>query len=137
MGLIGHGFAVNEALIHVPLVAAGPGAPAAGRRVQPRLAAAPVAEAAGIERHPWPADELPAGLAVSQFDSIGPPDHPRVIEFAHRWGLDREAVGRMTASYTAVTDGRQKLVQRNLEEPLRLRPRARSRGANAARSARG
>jgi arylsulfatase A-like enzyme len=117
-GLVGHGFAVNEALIHVPLVAAGPGAPVRDGAFS--LASLPrtVAEAAGIERHPWPADELCAGLAVSQFDSIGPPDHPRVIEFAQRWGLDGEAVGRMTASYTAVTDGRRKLVRRDLEEPL-------------------
>jgi arylsulfatase A-like enzyme len=117
-GLIGHGFAVNEALINVPLVIAGPGAPGSNGAFS--LASLPrvVAEAAGIEGHPWPAEQLPPGLAVSQYDAIGPPDHPRVIEFARRWGLDDEAVGRMTASFTAVTDGRRKLVRRNDDELL-------------------
>jgi arylsulfatase A-like enzyme len=118
-GLIGHGFAVNEALINVPLVIAGPGAAASDGAFS--LASLPrvVAEAAGIEDHPWPVDELPAGVAVSQYDAIGEPDHPRVIEFARRWDLDDEAVGRLTASFTAVTDGRRKLVRRNQDE-LRL-----------------
>jgi arylsulfatase A-like enzyme len=117
-GYFGHGFAVNEALIHVPLVIAGPGAPGPGGVFS--LASLPrtVADAAGIDRHPWPADELPAGLAVSQYDAMGPPDDPRVIAFAQRWGLDDDAVARLTASFTAVTDGRRKLVRRNREEPL-------------------
>ncbi len=118
-GLVGHGFAVNETLINVPLVIAGPGAPSSDGAVS--LASLPriVAEAAGIDEHPWPSEELPAGVAISQYDSIGSPDHPRVIEFARRWDLDDEAVGRLTASYTAVTDGRRKLVRRN-EDELRL-----------------
>ncbi len=117
-GLVGHGFAVNETLINVPLVIAGPGALASNGAVS--LASIPrvVAEAAGIERHPWPTDELPVGLAVSQYDALGPPDHPRVIEFARRWDLDDEAVGRLTASFTAVTDGHRKLVRRNEDELL-------------------
>jgi arylsulfatase A-like enzyme len=117
-GLVGHGFAVNEALINVPLVTAGPGAPASNGALS--LASIPriVAEAAGIEEHPWPAEQLPAGVAVSQYDAIGSPDHPRVIEFARRWELDHEAVARLTASFTAVTDGRRKLVRRNEDELL-------------------
>src|SRR6202008_1158432 len=75
--------------------------------------------AAGIEEHPWPAEQLPAGVAVSQYDAIGSPDHPRVIEFARRWELDDEAVARLTATFTAVTDGRRKLVRRNHDELLR------------------
>jgi arylsulfatase A-like enzyme len=117
-GLVGHGFAVNEALINVPLVIAGPGAAAPPGAFS--LASIPrvVAEAAGIEEHPWPSEELPAGLAVSQYDALGSPDHPRVVEFARRWGLDDEAVGRLTTSFTAITDGRRKLVRRNEAELL-------------------
>jgi arylsulfatase A-like enzyme len=117
-GLIGHGFGVNEALVNVPLVAAGPGAPDPAGTLS--LAELPwvIASAAGIEDHPWAAAELPDGVAVSQFDRMGPSDHPRVRDFAKRWGLDDEAVGRLTASFTSVTDGRRKLVMRNEDELL-------------------
>ena len=117
-GLIGHGFAVNETLMSVPLVIAGPGATyeagAFSLAQLPRL----LGTAAGLVDHPWLAHELPAGVAVSQYEALGRPDHPRVLSFATRWGLDEEAIGRLTASFTAVTDGRHKLVRRNDDELL-------------------
>jgi arylsulfatase A-like enzyme len=117
-GLIGHGFAVNQELINVPLVTAGPGAPS--REGAFSLAELPrvIASAAGIEAHPWTEAELPDGVAVSQYDPMGPADHPRVLAFAERWGLDEEAVGRLTAGFTAVTDGRRKVVRRNHDDLL-------------------
>jgi arylsulfatase A-like enzyme len=117
-GFIGHGFAVNESLIHVPLVMAGPGAAAVADAFSlaelPRL----LAQAAQLKEHPWAQRELPECVAVSQYDPIGPAGHPRVASFAERWQLDAEAVGRLTASFTSVTDGRCKLVMRNEDELL-------------------
>jgi arylsulfatase A-like enzyme len=117
-GLLAHGFAVNETLVNVPLVIAGPGAPGPAGTFSlaelPRL----LAGAAALDDHPWQEDELPSGLAVSQYDALGPPDHPRVRSFAERWGLDDAAVGRLTADFTSVTDGKRKLVVRNHDEPL-------------------
>jgi arylsulfatase A-like enzyme len=112
-GLITHGFSVDERLVHVPLVMAGPGTPADDQVFS--LAALPrmVAGAAGIERHPWPGDELPEGVAVAQYDPIGAPDDPRIGAFAEQWGVNEEGVDRLTATFTAVTDGRLKLVERN------------------------
>jgi arylsulfatase A-like enzyme len=117
-GFIGHGFSVNEALIHVPLVIAGA---SVSETPEPfSLAELPrvIAGAAEIEDHPWQERDLPDGLAVAQFDRMGPADHPRVRDFAERWQLDEEAIGRLTASFTCVTDGRRKLVRRNEDELL-------------------
>jgi arylsulfatase A-like enzyme len=117
-GFIGHGFSLNEALIHVPLVMAGPGTiemPGAFSLAGlPRM----LARAAEIEEHPWHDRELPGGVAIAQYDPIGPADHPRVRSFAERWDLDEDAVARLTASFTSVTDGRRKLVVRNDDRPL-------------------
>jgi arylsulfatase A-like enzyme len=109
-GLIAHGFSVDQRLIHVPLVLAGPGAV---DHAEPfSLAQLPplICRAAGIDAHPWQARELPEDVAVAEFDRLGAPDHPRITAFAEQWHLDDAAVGRITNSYTCATDGRHKLV---------------------------
>ncbi len=117
-GLIAHGFSLDQRLIHVPLVLAGPGAADRGGTFSlaqlPRL----VATAAGLEHHPWADDPQPNGIAVAQHDPLGSADDPRVRDFAARHGLDDAAVERMTAAYSAATDGRHKLVVRNGAELL-------------------
>jgi arylsulfatase A-like enzyme len=112
-GLITHGFSVDERLVHVPLVTAGPGTPEDDQVFSLATLPRMIAEAAGIERHPWSGDELPDGVAVAQYDPIGAPDNPRIGAFAEQWGVDEEGVDRLTATFTAVTDGRLKLVERN------------------------
>jgi arylsulfatase A-like enzyme len=131
-GLISHIFSLDERLIHVPCVVAGPGAPAEDGPVS--LAALPrlIAEAAGIAEHPWRPDSLPAGAAVAQFDPPVARDDPRLADFLRRWDLDAEAGDRLTQPLTAVTDGSHKLVVRGETEehydleadPLELEPRA-------------
>jgi len=115
-GLIGHGFGLNEALINVPLVIAGPGGPAPGGAFSLARLPRMIAEAAGLDSHPWEKSEPPDGVAVAEYDAMGSADHPRVRSFAERWDLDEDAVGRLTASFTAVTDGRRKLLRRNDDE---------------------
>jgi arylsulfatase A-like enzyme len=119
-GLIAHGFSIDERLIHVPFVSAGPGAMAAGEGAVPAsvpfsLAELPriLGEAAGISPHPWQRDELPSGVAIAQYDPMVPADHRRIHEFASRWRLDEHAVERLTAGFSGATDGRRKLVVRD------------------------
>jgi arylsulfatase A-like enzyme len=109
-GLIAHGFAVDERLINVPLVMAGPGAVAADTftlRALPAL----IGAAAGVAGEPWASPAQPDGVAVAQYEAIAAPDNPRIVEFARRWGIDAAGVARLTAGYTCATDGRHKLVR--------------------------
>jgi arylsulfatase A-like enzyme len=116
--LISHGFSLDERLIHVPLVIAGP-------EVEPieevfSLAGLPrlIAGLAGLVHHPWPADELPAGVAVAEYDPLGAAEHPLVQEAARRWSLPEHGVERLTARFTSATDGWHKLLVRNDRELL-------------------
>lgn len=107
--LIAHGFSLDDRLIHLPLVAAGPGAETlAGARSAaelPRL----IAEIAGAE-HPYRPDDLP-DLPVAQFN---PPARPREDPATHdvigRWALDERGVKLLTEPFAAAADGDLKLV---------------------------
>lgn len=119
-GLIGHAFSLDNRLIRVPLVAAGPGADAFGEQPVTSLASLPrlVAGAVGLERHPWEAGALPAGVAVAQFDSPGPSTHPRVAHFIEQWGVGPADYWRLDEPLTSATDGSLKLERRGPRELL-------------------
>jgi arylsulfatase A-like enzyme len=116
-GLISHGFSVDQRLVNVPLVMAGPGTPAeslTSLAELPRM----VAKAAGIEDHPWREQDLPDGLAVSQYDPMAALNNPRVQQFGEEHGLTSEELAPLCAAFTSVTDGRFKLVVRDGVEQL-------------------
>jgi arylsulfatase A-like enzyme len=115
-GLLAHGFSVDERLIHVPLVMAGPGAVETDSTFS--LAELPglVASAAGLDDHPWGSDELPTGVAVAEFDAMAGQDDPRIQDFARKWNLSEPAVASLCANYRCATDGRRKLVVRDGQE---------------------
>jgi arylsulfatase A-like enzyme len=117
-GLIAHGFGLGEPLIHVPLILAGPGAPAAPVDGVFSLAQIPrlIARAAGLDPDPWEDSDQPAGVAVSQYDPMGRPKDPAMVDAARRWKLEPAGIERITARYTAATDGVHKLVVRNGQE---------------------
>jgi arylsulfatase A-like enzyme len=117
-GLIAHGFSLDERLIHVPFVSAGPGALTEDRVLSLARLPGHVAEACGLEEHPWRADQPPVGIAVAQYDPMGSADDPRVLGFTERWRLSEEAVRRLIPTLTAATDGRYKLVIRDGAEVL-------------------
>ncbi len=131
-GLMGHAFSLDQRLLHVPLVLAGPGVAADPGVVS--LAALPrlLADAAGIEAHPW-ADGLPADrVAVAQFEPPAPIGHPRWRQAFAEWGLEPGAAAeRVARPLRAATDGRLKLQLRGEREqlyelerdPLELAPR--------------
>ncbi|MBA2439332.1 MAG: sulfatase-like hydrolase/transferase [Thermoleophilaceae bacterium] len=113
--LFGHAFSLDERLTHVPLVAAGPGAPRAQAATSladlPRM----LAEAAGLEEHPYAADPVPP---VAQFDPPAPAEHPRVQKYVRDLDLGEEGLERLTAVLTSACDGHRKVVHRNGRELL-------------------
>lgn len=112
-GLIGHAFSLDDRLIRVPLVAAGPGADRlAGLRSLTGLPAA-LASAAVLDHHPWGgSDRAP----VSQLDALLDPDDPRVAQTVRDWELDDRAVRLLTEPLTSATGERWKVVRHGSEE---------------------
>lgn len=117
-GLIAHGFSVDERLIQVPLVMRGPGALSTEEPFTLAQLPETIADAAGLQEHPWRPSQLPTGVAVAQYDPMAPATDRRMREFAQRWELDNAAIDRLTARFTCATDGARKLVLRNDEELL-------------------
>jgi arylsulfatase A-like enzyme len=115
-GLIGHAVSLDDRLIHVPFVAAGPGvgqAPAEAWSLAhlPRL----IADAIGLEDHPWDPADVGEGPAVSQYDLGWDPANPRLSIF-EEWGATPEGMNRFLKPGTSATDGRHKLVRLGADE---------------------
>ncbi len=117
-GLIAHGFSVDQRLIHVPLVSAGPGTIRAEGVFSLARLPGLIAGAAEISSHPWLTSELPEGVAVAQYDPMAARDDPRLRSFAQKWELDETAISRLAQTFTCATDGRHKLVISGEEESL-------------------
>ncbi len=117
-GMMAHAFSLDNRLLHVPCVVAGPGHPVVEHAFGLDDLPSHIAEAIGLESHPWRAN-APTGVAVAQFD---PPTtdrgDERVRAAVDRWGLDEPAVDRLTTSMTSATDGRLKLLLRGDREEL-------------------
>lgn len=111
-GFVGHAFSLDDRLVRVPFVAAGP----VELAPLPTLAALPraLAGALGLDEHPW-REEVPA---VAQADPPAPREDPRVDAAIAAWGLDEEAAWRISTPITAAGDGRLKLVRQGEREDL-------------------
>ncbi len=110
-GLIAHGFGLDQRLIRVPLVLAGPGASGGDQVFSLASLPALIAGAAGLPQHPWDDAEAPAGTAIAQYDAIAAAEDPRVVEFARRFGIGAAGITRLTASFETAVDGRGKLLR--------------------------
>ncbi|MEA2442588.1 MAG: hypothetical protein QOH76_4012 [Thermoleophilaceae bacterium] len=127
-GYVTHAHSLDNRLIHVPFVAAGPGA---GEHEINSLADLPrfVAEAVGLADHPW-TDGPPEGMGVAQFDAPVDPGDQRAIDLVAEWGLGDDALTRFTMPLTCAVEGELKLMLRGEEEvvydlaadPLELAP---------------
>jgi arylsulfatase A-like enzyme len=140
-GLMTHGLSLDERLLRVPLIAAGPGAAAFEGMASLAELPARIAAAVQLDDHPW-SDGLLAGLPVAQWDPFELSEG-RIGELIEQWGLGEEAVRRLTSPLTCAVAGRFKLV-RGAEpsnealydldaDPLELAP-LRDEGAMAARA---
>lgn len=116
-GRLGHAFWLDDRLMRVPLVSMGPAALATGDITS--LASLPrmVAEAIGLDAHPW-VEQPPAGVAVAQSDALLDATDRRVADTRATYGFDDFAVWRMTTSSTCATDGALKLVREGDEDWL-------------------
>lgn len=120
---LGHAFWLDDRLIRVPLVVAGPAELDPDEVVSladvPRI----LAEAAGLVDHPWSERHGSLdGVAVSQSDCLVPRGDGRVAESLRVWRMAGEAARfaawRLTTSGTAATDGRFKLVREGADDWL-------------------
>ncbi len=140
-GLMTHGLSLDERLLRVPLIAAGPGAGAFQGTVSLSELPARIAAAVSLGDHPW-SGGLATGLPVAQWDPFAL-SKGRIAELIEQWQLGSDAVRRLTTPLTCAVSGQFKLV-RGAEEsdeslydlaadPLELAP-LREAGAMAARA---
>jgi arylsulfatase A-like enzyme len=117
-GLIAHACSLDDRLIRVPFIAAGPGSAFEERVTSlaelPRL----LADRAGLPHAPWAREELPQGVALAEHEPVSGPEHPRMREFVERRGIGEEGERRLTMAMTAATDGARKLVRTDRGEEL-------------------
>jgi arylsulfatase A-like enzyme len=120
---LGHAFWLDDRLIHVPLVVSGPGMTDLPDVVSltdlPRL----LAEAIGLEEHPWgDSSGAVGGVAVAQADALVPTGDDRIQQSLDVWNMAGEAARyaawRLSTSGTAATDGTWKLVREGDEDWL-------------------
>ena len=112
--LLGHAFSLDDRLIRIPLVTAGPvelGHPGVMRLTE---LAGFIAEAAGVEEHPFD-DGLPPGVGVAQLDAPGDGlPHEHCLQSVAQWNLPdggKAAAAKMATSMTCATDGALKLIR--------------------------
>lgn len=115
-GLIAHALSLDNRLIHVPFIVAGPGAdttPIHSLADLPRF----LAEAVGLEDHPWH-DGPPAGLGIAQLDPpLAGEEEARAVERLASVGL-ADAFDSFTAPLTCAVSGDLKLLRRGDREEV-------------------
>jgi arylsulfatase A-like enzyme len=111
-GLITHALSLDQRLINVPFVSAGPGAPAGGDTPL-SLASVPflVAQATGVAG-PWRADDLPQGVALAQQVAQLEPSDPRIEVVKAEWGMQDAAIARFQMALACAVDNHSKLLRR-------------------------
>jgi arylsulfatase A-like enzyme len=109
--LVGHAFSLDNRLLRVPLVYAGPVSLDTGGMLSladfPRI----LTEGIDLAQDTWAEPVSRDGIVVAQLDAIGSADDPRVEQAMNDWKLSPRGRRRMTTAMTCATDGRLKLVQ--------------------------
>jgi arylsulfatase A-like enzyme len=110
-GLLGHALSLDERLLRVPFVSAGPLDLAPSHDGFQSIQAFPgrLAGALGLADHPWEGDALDPEIVVAQHDPLGDEESPEMAS-VRGWGMSEAAIQRLTKAMTAATDGDLKLV---------------------------
>jgi arylsulfatase A-like enzyme len=116
-GLMGHAYSLDQRLTRLPLVAAGPFEQPDGVVSLASLPAL-LAEAAGLEVHPYGQAAGEPAAAIAQFDPPAAAGDPRVAKALDVWGLPDSSAALITAPLRSATDGRWKLLRRGEKEQL-------------------
>jgi len=143
--LLGHAFSLDERLIRVPFVYAGPLRAAELESQLMSLTALPrvLATALELESHPWTEPAELADVVVAQLDPPAARDDPRLQPVLDEWKLGPDALDRFATGFTCASDGRVKLLRRDdgehlvvlADDPLELRPLPVDDSVNAAHGA--
>lgn len=114
-GLMTHGLSLDERLLRVPLITAGPGAAELEGMLSLSELPSRLAAAASLDDHPWDPG-LVDGLPVAQWDPWELSEE-RVSQLREQWRLDDLAMHRLLSPLTSAVSGRFKLVRgANAEE---------------------
>ena len=126
-GLLGHAYSLDERLLHVPLIASGPGLPddVTSMTEVPRV----IADAVELGDHPW--SGAAPEIAVAQFDPPGRDDDERKVKAVEDWGAGPDALAKLSTHLDVAVRGDAKLLRRGDEllsfdladDPLEERPR--------------
>ena len=108
-GLLTHGLSLDERVLRVPLIAAGPGADAFSDTLSLAELPSRFAEACQLTDSPW-GTGLVNGLPVAQWDSWEL-SAERLAEIREQWRLDDAAMHRLTSPLTCAVAGQFKLVR--------------------------
>ena len=108
--LMGHVLSLDQRLVRVPVIAAGPGAFAPKPLWSLGSLPAAIANAVGLEQHPW-GEDAGADLAFSTYEGLIQTPAPDTLEKARKLGFPEEAIRRIDVPLASVTDGRFKLVR--------------------------
>jgi arylsulfatase A-like enzyme len=108
-GLMTHGLSLDERLLRVPLITAGPGASALEGMLSLSELPSRLGAAVRLHDHPWDSG-LVDGLAVAQWEpwELG---EERVSQLRAQWQLGDQAMHRLLSPLTAAISGRFKLVR--------------------------
>jgi arylsulfatase A-like enzyme len=115
-GLIGHGLSLDERLIHIPFISAGPGSESIELTSLVDLPRE-IARACGIQDHPWRSSP-PAGVATAQFDPPVLAGEDENIEKLRGIGIDGEHLEKFVTPLTCAVHNDLKLLRRGSEEVL-------------------
>jgi arylsulfatase A-like enzyme len=114
--LVSHMLSLDDRLLRVPLVVAGPA------RIEPpelvSLASLPrmLGDALGLAEHPWVEDLTADGVAVAE--AAGEIIKPVAAELVRAWHVSDETVETMSRSMICATDGSFKLVRTDGRDEL-------------------
>jgi arylsulfatase A-like enzyme len=111
--LLGHSFSLDNRLLNVPLVTAGPSRLRANEVFSLASLPAWLCEVAGVEEHPFQPEFAP-GVAVAQLDAPGDGSPNKCLHDVQIWDWadgGAAAAARLGTSITCATDGRYKLLR--------------------------